>query len=88
MQVFAEIYPVEGMDFVPLKSAVEKLTLNDASVQKESCTRLKKHQRTLSIELLIFSTSLGAGWRLGFHGLLHLDIFKQRLEEAGIRYTL
>lgn len=70
--VFAEIYPVEGMDFVPLKSAVEKLTLNDASVQKESCT----------------STSLGAGWRLGFHGLLHLDIFKQRLEEAGIRYTL
>lgn len=40
MQVFAEIYPVEGIDFVPLKSAVEKLTLNDASVQKEPCTRL------------------------------------------------
>ena len=38
--MFAEIYPVEGIDFVPLKSAVEKLTLNDASVKKEPCTRL------------------------------------------------
>lgn len=42
----------------------------------------------VDMNLLISSTSLGAGWRLGFHGLLHLDIFKQRLEEAGIRYTL
>ena len=41
--MFAEIYPVEGIDFVPLKSAVEKLTLNDASVQKEPCTRFKMH---------------------------------------------
>ncbi|XP_065919327.1 translation factor GUF1 homolog, mitochondrial-like isoform X2 [Dysidea avara] len=63
--VFAEIYPIEGLDFAPLKSAVEKLILNDASVHKEACT----------------SSSLGVGWRLGFHGLLHMDIFKQRLEE-------
>ena len=39
LQVFAEIYPIEGLDFAPLKSAVEKLILNDASVHKEACTR-------------------------------------------------
>jgi len=39
LQVFAEIYPIEGLDFAPLKSAVEKLILNDASVHKEACSR-------------------------------------------------
>lgn len=63
--VFAGIYPVESSNYEDLKDAVEKLTLNDASVhvEKES------------------SEALGFGFRCGFLGLLHLDVFKQRLEQ-------
>lgn len=63
--VFAGIYPVDSDDFEQLKVAIEKLTLNDASVTVE-----KKS-----------SAALGLGFRCGFLGLLHMDVFKQRLEQ-------
>jgi len=63
--VFAGIYPVESSEFHNLQEAIEKLTLNDASVSVEKKT----------------STALGPGFRCGFLGLLHMDVFKQRLEQ-------
>ncbi len=63
--VFAGIYPVDSEDFEQLQEAIEKLTLNDASVTVE-----KKG-----------SAALGLGFRCGFLGLLHMDVFKQRLEQ-------
>ncbi len=63
--VFAGIYPVENVEFELLRDAIEKLTLNDASVTVE-----KKS-----------SPALGLGFRCGFLGLLHMDVFKQRLEQ-------
>lgn len=63
--VFAGIYPMDTDDFDQLKVAIEKLTLNDASVTVE-----KKS-----------SAALGLGFRCGFLGLLHMDVFKQRLEQ-------
>lgn len=63
--VFAGIYPVDVSDFEEVRDAIEKLTLNDPSVNvtKES------------------SMALGLGFRCGFLGLLHMDVFKQRLEQ-------
>lgn len=63
--VFAGIYPVDTTEFELLNDAIEKLTLNDASVSVEKKT----------------STALGLGFRCGFLGLLHMDVFKQRLEQ-------
>jgi len=63
--VFAGIYPLDTSEFEVLRDAIEKLTLNDASVTVEKET----------------SVSLGLGFRCGFLGLLHLDVFKQRLEQ-------
>jgi translation factor GUF1, mitochondrial len=63
--VFAGIFPVENSEFEQLRDAIEKLTLNDASVSIE-----KKS-----------SPALGLGFRCGFLGLLHMDVFKQRLEQ-------
>ncbi|MFA5999065.1 MAG: translation elongation factor 4 [Candidatus Babeliales bacterium] len=63
--VFAGIFPVESTEFELLAEAIEKLTLNDASVNVEKKT----------------STALGLGFRCGFLGLLHMDVFKQRLEQ-------
>ena len=63
--VFAGIYPVDSTEFELLRDAIEKLTLNDASVTVE-----KKS-----------STALGLGFKCGFLGLLHMDVFKQRLED-------
>lgn len=63
--VFAGIYPVVAADFELLQDAIEKLTLNDASVSVE-----KKS-----------SDALGIGFRCGFLGLLHMDVFRQRLEQ-------
>lgn len=63
--VFAGIYPVESTEFEALRDAIEKLTLNDASVKVEKKT----------------SMALGLGFRCGFLGLLHMDVFKQRLEQ-------
>lgn len=63
--VFAGIFPVDNTEFDLLRDAIEKLTLNDASVSVE-----KKS-----------SAALGLGFRCGFLGLLHMDVFKQRLEQ-------
>jgi len=63
--VFAGIYPIVSTDFELLRDAIEKLTLNDASVTVEKKT----------------SVALGLGFRCGFLGLLHMDVFKQRLEQ-------
>ncbi|HJZ24345.1 MAG TPA: translation elongation factor 4 [Candidatus Babeliales bacterium] len=63
--VFAGIYPIGETDFDALRDAIEKLTLNDASVTHE-----KKS-----------SAALGLGFRCGFLGLLHMDVFRQRLEQ-------
>lgn len=51
-------------DFESLSNAIEKLTLNDASVS------VKKES----------SSALGAGYRCGFLGMLHMDVFMQRLD--------
>lgn len=63
--VFAGIFPVDTTDFQKLDESIKKLTLNDASVSV--------HKET--------SNALGQGWRLGFLGTLHMDVFRQRLEE-------
>ncbi|KAL1917543.1 uncharacterized protein VTP21DRAFT_3936 [Calcarisporiella thermophila] len=63
--VFAGIFPVDTNDFTKLEESIEKLTLNDASVSVQKET----------------SNALGQGWRLGFLGTLHMDVFRQRLEE-------
>jgi elongation factor 4 len=63
--VFAGIFPVNTTEFPLLIDAIEKLTLNDASVTLE-----KKS-----------SVALGLGFRCGFLGLLHMDVFRQRLEQ-------
>jgi len=62
--VFAGIYPTSGDDFSLLRKALEKLALNDASLQF-----IPEH-----------SGALGHGFRVGFLGLLHLDIVQERLE--------
>ena len=63
--VFSGIYPVETSEFDFLRDAIEKLTLNDASVSVEKKT----------------SNALGLGFHCGFLGLLHMEVFKQRLEQ-------
>ncbi len=62
--VWAGIYPIEGDDFPLLRKALEKLSLNDASLKY-----IPEH-----------SGALGHGFRCGFLGLLHLDIIQERLE--------
>lgn len=64
--VFAGIFPVDTNDFRKLDDNIRKLTLNDASVSV--------HKET--------SHALGQGWRLGFLGTLHMDVFRQRLENV------
>lgn len=57
---------MDSGDYLVLRTALEKLTLNDSSVSVYPDS----------------STALGQGWRLGFLGLLHMDVFRQRLEEV------
>ncbi|KAK3100187.1 hypothetical protein FSP39_015946 [Pinctada imbricata] len=63
--VFAGIFPPDQSQLSFLRDAINKLVLNDSSVSVD----------------LDSSASLGQGWRLGFLGLLHMDVFQQRLEQ-------
>lgn len=61
--VFSGIYPEDPDDFEELEISLKKLCLTDASIQVNYET----------------SAALGSGFRCGFLGMLHLDVFRQRL---------
>ncbi|MCP5161618.1 MAG: elongation factor 4 [Hahellaceae bacterium] len=63
-QVYAALFPISADDFEDFREALEKLTLNDASLQYEPET----------------SDALGFGFRCGFLGMLHMEIIQERLE--------
>ena len=63
--VYAGLYPIDGDDFGELREALEKLQLNDAALTYEPET----------------SAALGFGFRIGFLGLLHMEITRERLEQ-------
>ena len=63
--VYAGVYPFNATEHKDLKVALEKLCLNDSSV-------------TVMVET---SPALGQGWRLGFLGVLHMEVFTQRLDQ-------
>ncbi|WP_170000561.1 translation elongation factor 4 [Campylobacter sp. RM9328] len=62
--VFAGLYPIETDKFEDLRDALDKLKLNDSSISYEPET----------------SIALGFGFRVGFLGLLHMEVVKERLE--------
>ncbi|MDZ3745728.1 translation elongation factor 4 [Pseudoglutamicibacter cumminsii] len=62
--VFSGLFPIDGSDFPVLRDALDKLRLNDAALVYEPET----------------SAALGFGFRVGFLGLLHLEIIRERLE--------
>ncbi|MFE5483984.1 translation elongation factor 4 [Streptomyces sp. NPDC056527] len=62
--VFSGLYPLDGSEYPDLRDALDKLQLNDAALVYEPET----------------SAALGFGFRVGFLGLLHLDVIRERLE--------
>ncbi len=62
--VFAGLYPIDTDKFEDLRDALDKLKLNDASISYEPET----------------SAALGFGFRVGFLGMLHMEVIKERLE--------
>jgi len=62
--VFAGVFPTDTADYLNLKKALEKLYLNDAAISFSP----------------IYSKALGSGFRVGFLGLLHADVVRERLE--------
>ncbi|MBU2051827.1 MAG: translation elongation factor 4 [Patescibacteria group bacterium] len=62
--VFMDLYPIGNEDFLRLKTALEKLSLNDSSLHF----------------LPVSSATLGSGFKIGFQGLLHADVVQERLE--------
>lgn len=61
--VFAGMYPEDPSDYEELDKALEKLIMTDGSVTKQYES----------------SAALGNGFRMGFLGMLHMDVFRQRL---------
>lgn len=62
--VFSSLFPTDPDEYLDLKTALDKLMLNDSALQYEA----------------IYSKALGSGFRVGFLGLLHADVVHQRLE--------
>ncbi len=71
--VYASMFPTETSEYLNLKKALEKLYLTDSALDFSG----------------IYSTALGAGFRVGFLGLLHADVVRERLErEYGLSLVL
>ena len=62
--VFTGFYPIDGRDYEQLKEALEKISLSDSSISYEQET----------------SKALGHGFRVGFLGLLHMEVIKERID--------
>jgi GTP-binding protein LepA len=62
--IFASVFPTDPDNYLNLKKALDKLYLNDAALQFEPC----------------FSQALGSGFRVGFLGMLHAEVTRERLE--------